>query len=136
LSALFLASRFVVRFWKKGQLVLSEYFLIIALLALFVGTGLLHSTRDELYQLSSAEPFGNTQPRAHTAPRFTAAIELLWVTIYCVKASFLAQFKFHKPLYAYVSPRLTRYYWAAIAICGSALLFTIVVPIVVCPNSG
>jgi hypothetical protein len=46
LSVIFLPSRFVVRFWKKGRLVLSEYFLIVALLSLFVGTGILQSTQD------------------------------------------------------------------------------------------
>jgi hypothetical protein len=136
LSTLFLASRFYVRYSKKGRLGLSEYFLIIALLSLFAGTGLLQSTRNELYAQSSADVFGGTLPRVNAAPRLIAAIELLWVTIYCVKASFVAQFKFHKPLYAYVSPRLTRYYWTSVAICGSAFLFTIIVPITLCPSSG
>ena len=115
---------------------MSEYFLIVALLSLFVGTGLLQSTRNDFYAQSSARTFGGIEQRTSVAPRLTASIELLWVAIYCVKASFLVQFKFHKPLYAYVSPRLTRHYWATIAVCGSAFLFTTVVPIVLCPQSS
>jgi hypothetical protein len=125
-STLFLASRFFyVRRREKGSLGLSEYFPIIALLSLFAGTGLLQSTRNELYAQLSAGAFGGTP---------TAAIELLWITIYCVKASFFNQFKFHKPLYAYVPHCLTCYYWITVAICGSAFPCTIIVPIVLCPN--
>jgi hypothetical protein len=136
LSTFFLASRFRIRYSKKGRLGLSEYFLIMALLSLFAGTGLLQSTRNEPYAQSSADVFSGTLPCGNATPRLIAAIELLCVTIYCVKASFFAQFKFHKPLYAYVSPRLTRYYWTAVAICGSAFLFTMIVPITLCPSSS
>ncbi|KAH7082900.1 hypothetical protein BKA63DRAFT_402973 [Paraphoma chrysanthemicola] len=75
-----------------------------------------------------------TGPDLHsvTSDRITSAIELLWITVYCVKASFLAQFKFHKPLVASVSKVLTRFYWMTVGICGSSFLFTLVVPILLC----
>ncbi|KAF2793285.1 hypothetical protein K505DRAFT_244729 [Melanomma pulvis-pyrius CBS 109.77] len=60
---------------------------------------------------------------------------MLWIVIYCVKFCFLAQFKFHKPPYAYVSIYLTRYYWVSIGICTAGLLFTLIQPIVLCSNS-
>ncbi|KAF2465613.1 uncharacterized protein BDR25DRAFT_239503 [Lindgomyces ingoldianus] len=60
---------------------------------------------------------------------------MLWTTIYCVKFCFLAQFKFHKPPYAYVSKHLTRYYWSSIGICSAAVLVTLIQPIILCPNS-
>ncbi|CAO2655690.1 Nn.00g044930.m01.CDS01 [Neocucurbitaria sp. VM-36] len=124
---------------KKGRLRKSDYFLIVALPSLFVGAGLLHSSLDELYARKSAPTSGN--PPAfdrHTSagPRLTLAIEMLWVTIYTVKASFFAQFKFHKPPYAYISPRLTRYYWVAISVCGATFLLTLIVSAVLCPSSA
>lgn len=139
LSTLFLASRMAMRKRKKGGLRMSDYFLLMSLPSLFAGAALLHSTLDELYTYwpmgvrTSSQPID--QSTAVTS-RLTSAIELLWVTIYCVKASFFAQFKFHRPPYAYVSPSLTRYYWAATSICGCAFVVTLVIPIVLCPNAG
>ncbi|OAL53848.1 hypothetical protein IQ07DRAFT_482360, partial [Pyrenochaeta sp. DS3sAY3a] len=57
-------------------------------------------------------------------------------SIYSVKASFFAQFKFYKPPYSYVSPHLTRYYWTAICMCGLAFAFTLIVVTVLCPNAN
>lgn len=66
--------------------------------------------------------------------RLTTTIELLWLTLYLVKASFLVQSKFYKPLYAYVSPNLTRYYWASVGMCGVGFFFTLIITIVLCPH--
>ncbi|CBY00428.1 predicted protein [Plenodomus lingam JN3] len=54
-------------------------------------------------------------------------------TLYTV-ASFLVQSKFYKPLYAYVSPNLTRYYWASVGMCGVGFFFTLIITIVLCPH--
>lgn len=139
LSTLFLASRFAVRMWKKGRLRKSDYCLIATLPFLFAGAGLLQSSLDELYanwpRTIPKKPSPSGQ-HASAGPRLTLAIEMLWVAIYSVKASFFAQFKFHKPLYAYVSPRLTRYYWVAISVCISTFVLTLVVSAVLCPSPG
>ncbi|KAH7384510.1 hypothetical protein BKA66DRAFT_79973 [Pyrenochaeta sp. MPI-SDFR-AT-0127] len=140
LSTIFLASRFAVRIWKKGRLRKSDYFLIIGLPSLFAGAALLQTTLDVLYAHWPASVWVHSPPVQQdgiiAAPRLTSAIELLWVAIYCVKASFFAQFKFHKPPYSYVSPSLTRYYWTAISICGLAFVFTLITPAVLCPNAA
>lgn len=116
----------------------NDYFLVAALPALYLGTGLLQSTVGTLYvsrtDLASAR--GYLAHPASAVPRLTAAIELLWLSIYCVKACFLAQFKFNEPPYAYVSTHLTRYYWALIGICTTAYLFTFVQPIILCPDTS
>ncbi|KAF2735270.1 hypothetical protein EJ04DRAFT_552053 [Polyplosphaeria fusca] len=130
-SALFLASRFAVRMSTKGRLMVNDYFLVVSLPALLIGAGVLHSALGSLY--AGVQPSSNEPLRE--APRLTAAIELLWITIYSVKFCFLAQFKFHKPPYAYVSVHLTRHYWACVALTGAAFVFTIIQPIVSCPNS-
>lgn len=139
LSVLLLASRFAVRMWKKGRFRKSDYFLILAAPSLLTAAGILHSCLDLLYTES---PQGDLptqmaiRGQSHATPRLTGAVELLWVVIYSVKASFFAQFKFYKPPYSYVSPHLTRYYWTAIAICGLAFVFTLIVVIVLCPNAS
>lgn len=135
-STLFLASRFAVRMWKKGRLRKSDYCLIAALPFLFAGAGLLQSSLDQLYAHSPVTISKASGQLTSAGPRLTLAIEMLWVAIYSVKASFFAQFKFHKPPYAYVSPRLTRYYWVAISLCVSTFLFTVIVSAVLCPSSG
>ena len=86
-------------------------------------------------QIPSAEPPSLLRQR-DTTRCFAAIMELLWVTIYCVKASFLAQFKFHKLPIAYVSPRLTRYHWIVIGICALAFLLALVVPVFLCHRAG
>lgn len=139
ISTIFLASRFAVRIWKLGRLRRNDDFLVMALPCLLTGIVLLQSVLHELY---AAHDNGDSTPKSpsnqHTygAYRFTAALELLWITIYCVKASFLAHFNFHKPPIAYVSPRLTRYHWAVISVCGLAFIFTLIVPAVLCPNES
>ncbi|KAF2193418.1 hypothetical protein K469DRAFT_550645 [Zopfia rhizophila CBS 207.26] len=55
---------------------------------------------------------------------------------YSVKFCFLAQFKFYKPPYAFISVYLTRYYWTAIGLCTAAFLFSLVQPIVLCSTAG
>lgn len=112
---------------------------MLALPSLLGGVGLLQSSLDIFYDGWPTGGAGSMQPQErHTsaAPRLTAAIELLWLTIYCVKASFFAQFKFNKPLLAHVSPRLTRYYWTAVVICGAAYILTLVIPVLLCPRFG
>jgi hypothetical protein len=61
---------------------------------------------------------------------------MLWISIFSVKFCFLAQFKFHKPPYAYVSPHLTRYYWVVISFCTIGCLYALVQPIVLCSGAG
>ncbi|KAF2260533.1 hypothetical protein CC78DRAFT_584668 [Lojkania enalia] len=138
IAALFVASRFIIRIYTKGQLMVNDYFLILALPALFVAAGLLQTVLHDLYDEQAAgiwmDPNESPQPKI-LAPRLTASMEMLWLTIYCVKFCFLAQFKFHKPPYAYISPYFTRYYWVAIGTCGAAFLFTLIQPIVLCSNA-
>lgn len=135
----FLASRLAVRMRTKGKLRRSDYFLVVALPCLYAGCALLDSSLATLYVHVTDVPgeinISRDQP-AGTSARLTSAIELLWITVYCVKASFLAQFKFHKPPYAYVSKHLTRFYWVTIGICGSSFLFTLAVPILLCRSSS
>lgn len=124
--------------WKKGRLRKSDYFLIFALPCIFAGVALLQTSLDTLYAFESRLALGEegrADPRGSTAARLASAIELLWIGIYSVKASFLAQFKFYKPPFAYVSVLLTRLYWVIVAVCGLGFLFTLTVPIVLCPSS-
>ncbi|KAF2021077.1 hypothetical protein BU24DRAFT_416745 [Aaosphaeria arxii CBS 175.79] len=125
-AVLFLASRVAIRLSTKGKLMMNDYFLLVSLPALYAGAALLQSSLDGLY----AEK-GHAGPPT-IAPRLTAAIDLLWISIYFVKFCFLAQFKFHKPPYAYISDSLTRHYWIVMGICVAAGLFTFVQPIVLC----
>lgn len=138
-ATLFLASRLAVRMSTKGRLMANDYFLGLAFPALYTGAGLLHSSLGELYMfedtLVNADVINAPQP-SHATPRITAAIELLWISIFAVKFCFLAQFKFHKPLYAHVSAHLTRYYWTSIGVCAAACLFTMAQPIILCSSSG
>ncbi|KAH6633137.1 hypothetical protein C7974DRAFT_165699 [Boeremia exigua] len=131
LASAFLASRLIIRFSRKEQLKRSDVLLLLALLSFFAGSALLHSTLSALYNHGSA---GAGADRKYVAPCLTAAIELLWITIYCVKASFLIQFKFHKPPYSLVSANLTRYYWTTIILCTAAFLYTLAVPPTLCPS--
>ncbi|KAF1957113.1 hypothetical protein CC80DRAFT_412196 [Byssothecium circinans] len=117
---------------------INDYFLVAALPILFIALGLLQSILSALFEIEKSSIFiaQVLQPRLPgTTPRLTAAVELLWVTIYCVKFCFLAQFRFHKPPYAYVNVHLTRYYWSTIGICAAAFLITIAEPIVLCSTS-
>jgi hypothetical protein len=122
--------------WKKGRLRKSDYFLIVALPCLFTGVGLLHSSLDVLYALDAHSPHGTSiDMHTTTTSRLTAAIELSRIVIYLTKLSILAQLSFNKPLYAYVSIHLTGYYWAVVSVCSAAFVFTIVVPIIICPHA-
>lgn len=117
----------------------NDYFLVVAVPALFVGAGLLQSTLNSLYLHETSTSHADQETTIQSAsagPRLTAVIEMLWIVIYCVKFCFLAQFKFHKPPYAYVSIYLTRYYWVSIGICTAGLLFTLVQPIILCSHPG
>ena len=123
----------------KGKLMMNDYFIVVAFPALCISLGVLQSTIEALYRYQDSTSHSTrvaTVQGAGSAPRLTAAIELLWIAIYCVKFCFLVQFKFHKPPYAYVSKRLTRYYWTSVGICTMALLFTLIQPIILCPNAG
>ncbi|KAF2853121.1 hypothetical protein T440DRAFT_476962 [Plenodomus tracheiphilus IPT5] len=127
-----------MRVLEKERLRISDYFLLTALPPLLIGTALLQSIFDDLHARwpsGSDIPASSLKTTSRVTSRLTTAIELLWLTIYCVKASFLAQFKFYKPLYAYVSPSLTRHYWTCIGVCAISFLLTLIVPIVLCPNS-
>jgi hypothetical protein len=137
LSTLFTASCFCVRMWRKGRLRKSDYFLMVSLPCLLAGVALLHSCIDTIYMLEFVHGAGEAilTRDTGTAARLTAAIELLWLSIYSVKASSLAQFRFHKPLFAYVSIHLTRLFWVVVALCCLGLLFTSAVPIALCPTS-
>lgn len=137
LSCAFLASRLLIRYLKKEKLKRSDIPLLLALPSLFAGSALLHSTLSTLYDHDDESSADQNKPRqfASAAPRLTAAIELLWIAIYCVKASFLLQFKFHKPPYSLVSASLTRSYWVTSAMCMAAFLCTLAVPPVMCQSS-
>jgi hypothetical protein len=137
-ATLFLASRIAVRMIKKGRLRQNDYFLLVALPFLYIGTGLLQSELDTLYfsRGMGNEMQGITIPPTGASSRLIGSIELLWVSIFCVKFCFLAQFKFYKPPYAYLSLHLTRHWWTAVGICVAALIFTLVTPIVLCPSSS
>jgi hypothetical protein len=123
-STFFLGSRLAIRMSRKGRILVYDYFLIAALPMLFMASGLLSTHADPDLSFH-----GSTF-------RLTAAIEVLWIAIYCVKFCFLAQFKFYKPPYAYVNVHLTRYYWTTVCIYSAGFLFTIIQPIVLCPSSG
>ncbi|KAF2655191.1 hypothetical protein K491DRAFT_434356 [Lophiostoma macrostomum CBS 122681] len=139
IATLFLASRFAIRMHAKGRLMINDYFLVLALPTLYIGVGLLQSTVHVLYPLMdqrmSGAPYGKLVTSG-TSRRFTAAIEMLWISIFSVKFCFLAQFKFHKPPYAYVSVHLTRYYWTVISLCTIGSLYAIIQPIVLCSGAG
>ncbi|CAI6326602.1 unnamed protein product [Periconia digitata] len=137
ISTLFLCSRFIVRIRSKGRLMFKDYSLVLALPMLFVALGLLHNIVDALYQLEGSvlDPTHQTEFRASGDPqRLTTVIELLWIVIYCVKLCFLTQFKLYRPPYAYVNANLTKFYWATTMICTGALVWTILVPVILCPN--
>ncbi|KAF9741168.1 hypothetical protein PMIN01_00707 [Paraphaeosphaeria minitans] len=73
-----------------------------------------------IHQLYWAEETLTETPTALLEPtdasrRLVAAIELIWIAIYCVKACYLSQFKLYKP-----------------PLCSVGFLFTIVQPIVLC----
>lgn len=135
IATLFLASRCAVRMSTKGRLIFNDYFVLTALPALYIGAGLLQSSLSTLYSADystlPADPIFHS-----TAPRITGSIEMLWITIYCVKFCFIAQFKLYKPPYAYVSFHITRHYLASIGLCTASFLFTLAQPIVLCSTSG
>lgn len=118
---------------KKGKLRRSDYVLIAALPCLITSIALLHTLLNMLYTATES----NIAPRedSSNAVRLTCAIELLWISIYSVKASFLAQFKLHKPPFAYVSSHLTRVYWLAIALNSFGFILTMTIPVVLCPGA-
>jgi len=124
---IFLASRFAVRLYTKGKLMVNDYFLLPAIPALIASCSLLQTILRDLYI---------SEIISRSVNRLPAAIDLLWVAIYCVKFCFLAQFQFYRPPYAYVVAWLTRYYWMAVGICSAGFIFTIVQPIVLCSSSG
>jgi hypothetical protein len=137
MSITFLATRLFIRLSQKEPLKKSDYLLLLALPSLFSGSALLCSTLDALYDLSDA---GSKADRNHAwdataASRLTASIELLWITIYCVKAPFLLQFKFHKPPFSLVSANLTRHYWATLGTCIASFLCTLAVLPILCSPS-
>ena len=114
----------------------NDYFLLAAIPFLLAGFALLQSSNQLLYDTENAfENMPISQPAAATR-RLVAAVELLWITTYCVKFCYLAQFKFYKPPYAYVDPLLTKYYWTVIGLCCAGLVFTIIQPIVLCKSPG
>lgn len=137
LSTLLLVSRFGIRLWKTGKFHRSDYFLLLALPSLFVGAALLQTSLDTLYapELESSKgDVATSVQNASAAVCLTSAIELLWLCIYTIKASILAQFRFHKPPFAYVSIHLTRLYWAVVILSSLAFAFTLAVPIMLCPT--
>lgn len=137
LSTTFLVTRLSIRLSRKEPLKKSDCLLLLALPSLFSGSALLWSTLDALYNPGDA---GSKADRSHArgataTSRLTASIELLWITIYCVKASFLLQFKFHKPPFSLVSADLTRHYWATLGTCIASFLCTLAVPPILCSPS-
>jgi hypothetical protein len=129
-ATLFLASRFTVRVFTKGRLMVNDYFLVLALPVLFIGAALLQSALSLLYQYEDMMLRGYAINPAAASPRLTAAIEMLWIAIYSVKFCFLAQFKFYKPPYTYVSVHFTRYYWVTVGICVTSFVYALIQPIV------
>lgn len=134
IATLLFCTRIAIRIDAKGRLMMNDYFLIFGLSSLLIGTGLLHSTLRDLYSNETVVDLPKGAPRmsSATAARFTGAIELFWICIYCVKFCFLAQFKFYKPPYAYISANLTRYYWVAVGTSTVGFLFSLIQPIVLC----
>jgi hypothetical protein len=114
--------------------VFSDYFTLLGLPALYIATGLLQPNLDILYR--QEKYFEKAAVSPGTTRMLTAVIELLWTCIFSVKFCLLAQFKFHKPPYAYISPYLTRYYWASVCICVAGYLYALAQPIIVCPTFG
>jgi hypothetical protein len=138
LSTTFLTTRLLIRFSRKEPLKKSDFLLLLALPSLFSGSALLWLTLDALY--NDFGDAGSKANRSHAGDatatsRLTASIELLWITIYCVKASFLLQFKFHKPPFSLVSANLTRHYWATLGTCIASFLCTLAVPPILCSPS-
>jgi len=115
-----------------------DYILVASLPMLFTASGLLHSVLSVVYSIDNPATYTFYAISAQDmAPlRLTAAMEMLWIAIYCVKLCFLVQFKFYKPPYAYVNVHLTRYYWATVCLCTTGFLFTLSQPIVLCPSLG
>jgi hypothetical protein len=137
IATLFLVSRLAIRLSAKGRLMANDYFLIVALPSLYAASSLMQSILSSLYWGEGVHgAFNASAASPSVAARLTGAIEMLWITIYSVKFCFLAQFKFHKAPYAYVSVHLTRYYWASVGACGIGFLFTLAQPIIVCPRPG
>ncbi|KAJ8118778.1 hypothetical protein OPT61_g315 [Boeremia exigua] len=139
ISSAFLASRLGIRLFRREKFKRSDGLLLLALPSLLAGSALLHSSLSALYNHSHAGSRADheyVQQHEDAAPRLTAATELLWITIYSVKASFLLQFKFHKPPYSLVSVNLTRYYWTTVGMCTAAFICTLAVPPILCPSSS
>ncbi|KAK7186394.1 hypothetical protein PSPO01_07351 [Paraphaeosphaeria sporulosa] len=120
IALIFLASRFALRASTKGELMGNDYFLVAGVPILLTGFALLQSVIYQLYWTEESLTDNTTAWSRHTdtSRRLVAAIELIWVAIYCVKFCYLAQFKFYKPPYAV------------------GFLFTLVQPIVLCTTRG
>lgn len=117
----------------------NDYFLVAAVPFLLAGVSILQSVLPQLYNLERTLTDDiniESSARAHFSRGLGAAIELMWITIYCVKFCYFAQFKFYKPPYAYVDQALTIYYWIAVGISSAGFLFAIVQPIILCPTPG
>lgn len=114
----------------------NDALVLFALPVIFVGAGLLQSNMEKLYPYQNLEAYVDAHEYEASASVFLAALEMFWITIYCVKFSYLSSFKFHKPLYAFVSPSLTRYYWFATFVCALIFVFTLVGQVLTCPGLG
>lgn len=135
-ALVFLASRFAVRLSTNGKIMANDYFLIAAIPLFLAGFALLQSSINPLYDTEGAfVSMPILQPTAATR-RSVAAVELIWIAIYCVKFCYLASFKFYKPPYSYVDPLLTKYYWTTNGLCCAGFVFTIIQPIVLCQSPG
>lgn len=136
IALVFLASRFAVRLSTNGKIMANDYFLFATIPIFLTGFALLQSSINCLYDTESVlVKMPTLQPTA-AIRRLVAAVELTWITIYCVKFCYLAQFKFYKPPYSYVDPLLTKYYWATNGLCCAGFVFTIIQPIILCQSPG
>ena len=117
---------------------IGDYILIGALPIVFVASALLQSVIDVLYTIDNQTTKATlgTFELGSAVSRLTAAIEMLWIAIYCVKMCFLASYKFHQTLSAYVNVYLTRHYWITVGLCSVGFLLTVSQPIVLCPSPG
>ena len=87
-----------------------------------------HQQQDQISQ-------GANRPQQLSATSL-AVLEMLWSAIFSVKFAYLANFKFHKPPYKYVSGNLTRYYWFVAFFCALDFIFTLIAQAVVVLCAG
>jgi len=120
---------------------MNDSFIISGILLLYIGAGLLQSSLSDLYsyyqhQQQDQISQGANRPQQLSATSL-AVLEMLWSAIFSVKFAYLANFKFHKPPYKYVSGHLTRYYWFVGSFCGIGFVFTLIAQavVVLCANS-